>query len=639
MPTPPTIDLDALLAPIAGGNPSGVDLAYEGEYDQIREARRADDDVPQGDWERRGKPKVAEWDKVITLGSNALIKRSKDLQVAAWIAEALARKKGFAGLRDGFLLLKGIQDAFWDTYYPIVDDGDVETRFGPFLFLNRTFPVLIRSLALTDGAGGARYSFLQWQTSRSAANLKPRQEAQEGDGEAPPDDRFTAEVFDKALAQTKRLTVETLAEDAHACLDAFAGFDQSTDDHFGRETPGLTDIRRALDEVVELIDRLLDRKREQEPWASDRAEEPEPEPEDEPAEEVADEEPEPEPEPDDEPAPAPKSRERTHSPRTKASKGGPIADADDARGRIAEAASFLRKAEPEDPAGYLVARALRMAGLFALDRPVDLSGSSTPSPDSDDRRALRRLAAEDATEERLDRAEDILSRPEGLGWLDPHRHAVQSLESLGRSGVASAARAWIGFVLENFPEVAEAELSDGTPAADGETRAWIRDEGLTGGGASSTQDAAPSWTSEPEPIEEVTTSSGEPDPWDRALELNRAGRASEAIELIRLARAKAESGRERFLRTLQLAELCGQAGQARVALHLAEELDRQIDEHRLETWESPDRLARAWSVLCQSLRAVGPEPGNADRWRVAYARLCRLDVNRALDIGAAGPPG
>src|ERR1051326_8846028 len=47
----PVIDVDALLTPIPGDNPAGENLQYSGIYDEIREARRADDNLTKGDWE------------------------------------------------------------------------------------------------------------------------------------------------------------------------------------------------------------------------------------------------------------------------------------------------------------------------------------------------------------------------------------------------------------------------------------------------------------------------------------------------------------------------------------------------------------------------------------------------------------
>src|SRR5438132_7091167 len=48
---PDVIDLKALLKPIAGENPSGENLRYSGLYDEIADARRADDNLNQGAWQ------------------------------------------------------------------------------------------------------------------------------------------------------------------------------------------------------------------------------------------------------------------------------------------------------------------------------------------------------------------------------------------------------------------------------------------------------------------------------------------------------------------------------------------------------------------------------------------------------------
>ena len=97
--TPPTIDLGALLAPIAGDNPAGRNLTYSPEYDTIRDARKAEDDLPQGEWQRE--TKSAEWHRVVEIGTVSLREKTKDLQIAAWLTEALTKVEEFAGLRDG----------------------------------------------------------------------------------------------------------------------------------------------------------------------------------------------------------------------------------------------------------------------------------------------------------------------------------------------------------------------------------------------------------------------------------------------------------------------------------------------------------------------------------------------------------
>ena len=84
----PVVDLETLLTPIPGDNPCGTNLQYSGLHDEIREARRSDENIEREDYQTGAK--VADWEQVISLATDALATQSKDLQVAAWLAEALA---------------------------------------------------------------------------------------------------------------------------------------------------------------------------------------------------------------------------------------------------------------------------------------------------------------------------------------------------------------------------------------------------------------------------------------------------------------------------------------------------------------------------------------------------------------------
>ena len=107
-----------LLTPIAGENPSGEDLYYDKVFDQIKEARREEeDDLPAGDW-GRSQVKKADHRTVIKLAGDALAKRSKDLRLAGWLVEAQLRVDGFQVLVPGIELLQTMQETFWPTLYP-----------------------------------------------------------------------------------------------------------------------------------------------------------------------------------------------------------------------------------------------------------------------------------------------------------------------------------------------------------------------------------------------------------------------------------------------------------------------------------------------------------------------------------------
>src|SRR2546425_1963044 len=134
MPSSVVLDLEALLKPIAGDKPAGESVRYAGVYDAIQEARRADDDLPMGDWQRE--VKSADWRAVINLATDVISGKSKDLQIGAWLVEALTKRHGFVGLRDGLNLLREMHEQFWEGLYPEIEDGDLEFRGGPLNWLN-----------------------------------------------------------------------------------------------------------------------------------------------------------------------------------------------------------------------------------------------------------------------------------------------------------------------------------------------------------------------------------------------------------------------------------------------------------------------------------------------------------------------
>ena len=107
---------DDLLNPIEGPNPSGANLRYDPAYDKIKEARREEAQPPPGMSEQDRK--VSDNAQVIKLTSGLLTTKTKDLQLASWLTEALLKQRGFGGLKDGLALCCGLVDKFWDSSIP-----------------------------------------------------------------------------------------------------------------------------------------------------------------------------------------------------------------------------------------------------------------------------------------------------------------------------------------------------------------------------------------------------------------------------------------------------------------------------------------------------------------------------------------
>jgi len=646
MGTPPIIDVEACLIPISDESPSGESLAYESEFDELKEARRFEDDTLQGEWRR--KTKVADWDRVIDFGQELLQKKTKDLQIAAWITEALGRKYAFGGLRDGLKLMLGIQDQFWDTYFPEIDDGDLDSRSGPFVFLDSVVAPLIRTIPLTKGFNDENYSFFKWQEARNTDNVGLRN--QEAMDALIAEGKITGQQFEDAVAQTPRAFYETTFQDLLACIETLRALDDSMDQRFGRESPGVGSVRKALNECRDALEPILNEKRELEPDPDDPVAD---------VEESSDDGYETEEDSDaydsgyeEEEAPrvvAPKRRVRPPA----RSSGGPISSVTDAHQRILEAAAYLREHEPTSPVPFAVTRALRLSVLYGMESPPDISSCEAPS--SETRALLRRLERDGEWDQLLEAAEQAIGQPEGTAWLDAHRFAIAAMTQgdTSRYEAANVCKSLLRAYLADFPELTEAELSDGTPTANSETRRWLAEDVLPPPSSESSPEASYSEEEEPEPEEPSLPpmppfvpargmdepQNGPVDAWTEALELVEQGRMNEAIARIRNSLAAASSGRERFQRKLQLAELCLMTNRHQVALPLSEDLARVVDEFRLEEWEAEALCARVWAAYYRCLRSSGVGGGGAsnERLQQVFSRLCRLDINQALSLeGDAG---
>ncbi len=164
-----------LLEPIAGENPSGVDVRYDSElllYDKIKEARRQDDELAQGEWQHERK--VADFALVINLTQEGLATKTKDLQLAAWLTEALLHTEGFSGLRQGFALCHGLVARFWDGLYPPIEDGDAELRAAPLDWLGTSLEIPLKSIPLVR-AGYDWFKFKECQVGRVRGACADRQ--------------------------------------------------------------------------------------------------------------------------------------------------------------------------------------------------------------------------------------------------------------------------------------------------------------------------------------------------------------------------------------------------------------------------------------------------------------------------------
>jgi type VI secretion system protein ImpA len=370
---PQVLDIDSILEPIAGDNPSGENLRYSGVYDEISEARRADKDVAQGDW--KADLKVADFRRVIEIAVPVLTTRSKDLQIAAWLTEALVNEYGFTGLRDGLSLLALIQDKYWETLYPEIDEGDMEGRANAISWIESQAALALTTVPITAGDG---YSILDWEDSIKF-NLPPNFDSLDSDAQerhrelmaqAETEHRVTGEMWRKAKGQTRRAFYDELNFLLDECAAAAKELDRVNEEKYDRnQMPGLSKLQASLDKVHSQVKKILEEKRLEEPDPAEPG------------------------------SPAEYSNgEAIDAPAAAGGIGNSaVNNRRDALKHLEQIADFFQRTEPHSPVAYLVQRAVKWgnmpldswlqdvikdeAVLYQLRQTLGIDG--TPSADYD----------------------------------------------------------------------------------------------------------------------------------------------------------------------------------------------------------------------------------------------------------------
>ena len=334
---PAVIDIEAMLQPISEESPSGESLRYSGIYDEINEARRADDNLNQGAWQTE--LKVADYRQVINLAVPAITSQSKDLQIAAWLSESLIRTHGFPGLRDSIKLLTGLQEKFWDTLHPEVDEGDMEGRANAIAWFESQGAFAIKGIPFT---GGAEYSYIDWEDSKVfdfPDNMEMLETAEqvrlnELKAQAEAQRRTTNDLWRKAVIDTRRAQMEQVNFTVEECWAALKDLNAVIEERYDRnQMPGLTSFRKSLDEVHTQIKKLLEEKRAEEP---DEVE----------AEEGAE-----------------GGLNEDGTVRAGGVATGAIANRKDALKRLNDIADFFQRTEPHSPISYIVQRAVKWGNM------------------------------------------------------------------------------------------------------------------------------------------------------------------------------------------------------------------------------------------------------------------------------------
>jgi type VI secretion system protein ImpA len=162
------LDLEALLAPISESAPAGENLEYQPEFTALEEAALGKPSRQMGSQQIPGEP--ANYALLYTR-ANELLRRSKDLRIAAHLTRACIDKQGFVGLHQGLALLHRLVANYWPSVHPQLDpdDGNDPTmrvsalsalispelisalRAAPIISTQVAGPIALRHIAIASG--------------------------------------------------------------------------------------------------------------------------------------------------------------------------------------------------------------------------------------------------------------------------------------------------------------------------------------------------------------------------------------------------------------------------------------------------------------------------------------------------------
>jgi type VI secretion system protein ImpA len=323
-------DRNQILTPIAGDLPAGEDMGLSTLFDQIRQARHADDPaLTQGVW--KSDLKVAEWGKVKDLTGSLLATKSKDLQAVLWLSEALTQLHGFQGFSESCTLICEFLESFWDHLHPVIEGGDLDARAGRFAWFDRQMPLVIRRIPVTTNDSGG-YCLLQWQEAMQLENQGARdaeaaaRQVQQG--------KLTRDIFERAVNASGKNYYLGLLPEVRAAVDSFYRLRQLVNEKMSAAAPSFASVESSLDDVLDAVTRFA-----KQVGAVTAVT------------------------PNTDRPPSSVEVLAIESSAMPVSNNGPIKNRAEAVSRLREVAKFFRETEPHSPVAYLAEKAASWGGM------------------------------------------------------------------------------------------------------------------------------------------------------------------------------------------------------------------------------------------------------------------------------------
>ncbi|MBP0491790.1 type VI secretion system protein TssA [Roseomonas sp. SG15] len=256
------LDLDAVLAPVSDDAPAGTDLREDyspsSVYFQLRDARaEARDAERQAEAIEADEVTAPQWRTVQSLALRALTTGAKDLEVAAWMTEAMVRTGGLRGLATGAAVITGLVERYWDNLFPMPDEDGMETRVAPLAGLagqgvDGTLMQPLRKTVLYHRPDGSPFGLWRYVATVELAGISdPERRAARLEAGVVPFEEVEREARLAGPAHWSALRAEVA--DA---LESWTAMGNAVDSSAGADSPSTSRVRDLLSQIIEICDRF-----------------------------------------------------------------------------------------------------------------------------------------------------------------------------------------------------------------------------------------------------------------------------------------------------------------------------------------------------------------------------------------------